>query len=211
MRKKEKNMSTVETIEPEQSQKSPYQKRRKFVWMGISLLLIGGYFLWWFFQRKAVGTIRVTDISTVESSDKMSEKRLYKGKFTTFSHGAIYEERAHLLPESGPLKESVFLSATDVEGRTIAVTVADRGTEDLSSDPAFQMRQMTTKEYHQKNFQEGVWRGVLFEKNTAPFESTGFFVKNGFIMSVSVTSPFRGDDIEDELHKIVRNLTFSFE
>ena len=179
--------------------------------MGISLLLIGGYFLWWFFQRKAVGTIRVTDLSTVESSDKMMEKRLYKGKFTTFSHGAIYEERAHLLPESSPLKESVFLSAMDVEGRSIAVTVVDRGTEDLSSDPAFQMRQMTTKEYHQKNFQEGVWRGILFEKSTAPFERTGFFAKNGFVMSVSVTSPFRGDDLEEEFLEIMKSLSFSLE
>jgi hypothetical protein len=174
-------MSTVETIESEKPQKSPHQKRKIIVFMGILLLLIGGYFLWWLFQRKAVGTIRVMDLSIVESLDKKNEKKLYRGKFVTFSHGLMYEERAHLLPESGPLKESVFLFATDVEGRTIAVTVADRGTEDLSSDPAFQMRQITTKEYYQKNFQEGAWRGILFEKNRVPFERTGFFAKTALL------------------------------
>lgn len=204
-------MSTIRTTESEQLQKLPHQKRKIIVLIGILLLLVGGYFLWRVFRGKAVGTIQVQDPTALEFLDKKSEKKLYRGKFVTFSHGAMYEERAHLLPESGPLKESIFLSATDVEGRKIAVTVADRGTDDLSSDPAFQMRQMTKKEYHSKTFQESMWHGVVFEKNSVSFERTGFFAKNGFIVSVSVTSPFSGDSLEAEFLAIMQSLSFSFE
>lgn len=204
-------MSKIEKEELDQPKKESRKKRKFFVWIVILLLCIGGYFSWQFLRGKAVGTIRVNNVDAGVPLDKNSENRLYKGKFITFSHRAGYAEKFHRLPESGPVQESLLLSTLDVEGRKIAVTVAYRGTNDFMSDPSFQMRQGTPEEYRSKKFEEGVWQGVLFEKNTSPFEKTVFFAKSGYILSISVISPFSGDDIEDELHMIIRNLTFSFE
>ena len=146
---------------------------------------------------------------SLEYFDKKSEKRLYKGKFLEFFHEAAYVEKSHSTPEGGPIVETVFLSTKDVEGRKIAITVVYRGTTDLTSDPSFQLRQASPQEYHSKNFKEGAWQGVLFEKKSAPFERTIFLEKNGYIISISLTSPFSSDGLEEEVLTIVRELSFS--
>ena len=179
-----------------------------FVWICIVSLFVGGYFLWHFSQRKVVGRIQVKNPDLVESPHEHDIKRLYKGKFVEFFHGTGYVEKSHFTPESGPVVETLLLSALDVEGRKIAVTVAYRGVSDLTSEPAFQIRQGTPEEYQSKNFQGGQWRGVLFEKNTAPYERTVFFEKNGYIISISITSPFESDDLEEEILMIVQSFSF---
>lgn len=196
---------------PGQIKKTRYRVRNMVLWVCIGLLCIGSYFVWRFFHGKAQGVIWIQDHDLVESRDKNTEKRLYKGKFVTFSHSARYEEKTHSLPTSGPVKEVIFLSATDVEGRKIAVTVADRGTANLESDPAFQFRQMTQKEYQSKTFQEGIWQGVLFERSTSLYERTFFFSNKGLIISFSITSPFSGDDLEEELRAMMRSFSLSLE
>lgn len=204
-------MSTNEKKEVNQQKERVPNKKKVLLWLSSVLLFIAGCYLWWFLQGKAVGTIRVQDSDEGVSLNKKSEKRLYKGKFVEFSHDSEYVEKFHHLPETGPVREALLLSTLDVEGRKIAVTVTYRGTEDLASEPAFQIRQTTPDEYYSKNFEEGDWKGVLFEKNRAPFERTVFIAKSGFITSISITSPFRGDGIEDEIRMLTRDLSFSFE
>ncbi len=200
-------MSTIEKKELDQ-RKEKMQKKSKMVWIAVLLLCVSGYFLWQFLQRKVEGSIQVRDSGADQVSDIKSQKKLYKGKFIEFFHGSGYVEKSHFTPESGPVVETLLLSTLDVEGRKIAVTVAYRGVPDLTSEPAFQLRQGTPEEYQPKNFQEGLWRGVLFEKNTAPYERTVFFEKNGYIISISITSPFESDDFEEEVLMIVQSLSF---
>lgn len=200
-------MSTIEKKEPDQRTEK-MRKKRKTVWIAVLLLCVVGYSLWQFLQRKVEGSIQVRDLGAAQVSDTKSEKKFYEGKFIEFFHSPGYVEKSHSTPESGPVVETLLLSTLNVEGRKIAVTVAYRGVSDLMSEPAFQLRQGIPKEYQSKNFQEGLWRGVLFEKNTAPFERTVFFEKNDYIISISITSPFESDDLEEEVLMITQNFSF---
>ncbi len=198
----------IEKSEQIQPKETTQKNRKTLVWTSIVLLCVSGYFLWQFLQRKVEGKIQVRDLSTDQVSDTKSQKKLYKGKFVEFFHGSGYVEKSHSTPESGPVVETILLSTLDVEGQKIAVTVAYRGVSDPASEPAFQLRQGIPEEYHSKNFQEGPWRGVLFEKNTAPFERTVFLEKNGYIMSISITTPFESDDLDEEVLMIVQSFSF---
>ncbi|MBP9728094.1 MAG: hypothetical protein KBD27_01820 [Candidatus Moranbacteria bacterium] len=192
-------MSKIEEAEPGIQQGKVSRRGKGRAWILLLLLFFCGYVVWQYFHKKAVGVIRVGNQALTDFSQKNDEKELYRGEIIEFFHTATYKERSHSFGENDPVRESVFLSTTDVEGRKIAVTVAYRGTTDLASDPGFQMRQGTPLEYRSKHFQKGLYQGVLFEKVEIPFEITAFFVAEKYIVSFSVTSPFGSDGLEGEL------------
>lgn len=187
------------------------RKNRILVWICVVLFFAGGCFLWHFSQGKVVGKIQMKNLDPIGSLRENYIKKLYEGKFVEFFHEPGYMERSHFISENGPVIETILLSASDVEGQKIAVTVARRGSAGFVDDPAFQFRQTMSGEYYLKKFQENAWSGVLFEKNTSPFERTVFFEKNGYSISISITSPFGSDGLEEEVLSIVRDFSFSFE
>lgn len=207
--KNKKIMSTVEKKESDQQQERMWSKRTALAWVSIAMLCVVGYFLWQLLQKKVEGKIRVKEPESVEALHENNEKKLYKGKFVEFFHGDEYIEKSHSTLESGPIVETIFLATPDVEGQKLAVTVAYRGNANFASDPAFQFRQVTLGDYRSKSIQEGIWQGVLFENDAAPFEKTVFLEKNGYIMSISLSSPFGSDDLEEEILAIIRGFSFS--
>jgi hypothetical protein len=189
-------------------------KRHRYavIFFVVFLLGLGCFLLWRFLQSPAVGTIRLGELPTVtESFDVSKEKKRYSGKYFDFSYVVPYVEKRHELPINGPIKESVFLSAEDVEGRKIALVLADRGTSDLTSDPSFQVRSDARGGYRSKTFAVGAFRGILFQKNTQIFEATAFFLYQGQIMSISITSPFDEEGLEAELSDIVESLRLTLD
>ncbi|MBP9697664.1 MAG: hypothetical protein KBD65_00505 [Candidatus Moranbacteria bacterium] len=185
--------------------------QKKILWGGffVTLLVVGLYFLWHFMNEKATGVVYETE-KDISSSDKEQEIRLYKGKYVHFSSAGTYEEKTHEIPEKGPIRESILLATSGSDWKRIAVTVTFRGTDDLSSDPSFQMRANASGEYEKSSFSQpqAPFSGVFFEKNTQPFERTAFLPLNGYIVSISVTSLLRSKELETELSEIISSLQF---
>jgi len=109
-------------MEPEEK-KSSHTKRNIFLFI-IFILLFGGiYILWLFLQSPAIGVIRTSSLPKEEAFDTGTETKQFVGTSFSFSYPGRYKERAHTLPEAGPVEESIFLSATDVEGKKITLTL----------------------------------------------------------------------------------------
>ena len=201
-----------ETIFERSNQINREKKRHRGVVLFLLIISIffGFLLLWRFLNSPAVGTVGPGMLpKTEESFEKNTERKRYSGKYLTFSYPAVYLEKYHELPEGGPIKERALLSTNDVEGRKIAVTVAKREGGDLLSDPSFQMRKLATEEYQERDATVGSYHGVLFEKSELPSEVTFFVTREGYIISISVSSPFGRDGLEEVFVNEIQELTFS--
>ncbi len=173
--------------------------------LGITLAGLG--VLWWYLTRPVYGTIH-TGLTEENQGKKVPEKRLYQGKLVTFSHDGVYEERSHRIPESGPVLESILLTASTMDGQKIAVTVANRGTSDLESDPSYQVR-VSDKSYERSSFSIASYHGEMFEKKSAPYEKTAFFSVEGRIVTVAVSALFTGERLGSELESLLSDFTLT--
>lgn len=184
------------------SNQAPQKKKRKKMWLALLCVALTGLgILWWYLTRPVYGTIH-TGVGEQNQVDKVPEKRLYQGNFVTFSHDGVYEERSHRIPKTGPILESILLTASTIDGRKIAVTVANRGTSDLESDPSYQVR-VSDDAYERSSFSIASYHGVMFEKKSAPYEKTAFFAVEGRIVTVSVSALFTGDTLGSELESLL--------
>ncbi len=120
-----------------------------------------------------------------------------------FSYEGAYDEKSSQPLPNGPVLESVFLATDAIDGRKIAVSVANRGTNDLSSDPSYQIRVNERTVYSESSFRVGPYSGTMFEKTEAPFEKIAFFSTDGLIVSMALTSLFRAEGLGAELEALV--------
>ncbi|OIQ04350.1 MAG: hypothetical protein COZ86_02365 [Candidatus Moranbacteria bacterium CG_4_8_14_3_um_filter_41_13] len=198
---KQKNVD----MEPEEK-KSSHTKRNIFLFI-IFILLFGGiYILWLFLQSPAIGVIRTSSLPKEEAFDTGTETKQFVGTSFSFSYPGRYKERAHTLPEAGPVEESIFLSATDVEGKKITLTLEKRDADTLDASPSFQMRQNDKKTYTKSSFK---WDGldrVLFIKDSQVFEKILFLQRKNLFLIISVSSPFSLDTLSQDLEDILTNL-----
>lgn len=192
-------------------EKQPSRKRFRFwifVLIGTSLFFGIVYITWLFLQQPAIGEIRVVKKVPTEDRDSAKEQKQYQGKYLTFSYPGIYVEKAHEIPIDGPVKESIFLSAADFEGKKIAIVVEERAGGDLEASPSFQMRADKPKEYDQEPVSVDGFSGFLFKKNTQVFERTFFLQSEDFVISISTTSPISAESLEQGLFAVIGSLRF---
>lgn len=190
------------------SNQAPPKNKRKKMWLAIlGVTLTGLGILWWYLTRPVYGTIH-TGVTEENQGKKVPEKRLYQGKLVTFSHDGVYEERSHRIPEAGPVLESILLTASTMDGRKIAVTVANRGTIDLESDPSYQVR-VNDATFERSTFHISSQSGVMFEKKSAPFEKSAFFAVEGRIVTVAVSALFAGERLGSELESLLADFTLT--
>lgn len=174
------------------------------LWLLGSAVLAGSIvWLGWFLTRPVSGIIHTPSLDTPESDVKRLEKRLYEGNNFSFSYSGNYEEKSHQTALQGPVLESLLLATAALDGRKIAVTIANRGVPDLMSDPSYQVRVSDRYRYQSSAFVISNYEGVIFEKTEAPFEKTAFFTTRGLIVSVALTSLFRADGMKEELEEIL--------
>ena len=160
-------------------------------------------------QLPARGSIRVSvPQKQPELFEENQEKKLYQGKFLEFSYRAFYAEESHEIIENGPVRERIWLITPDIEGRKIAIVVAKREGNALTSDPSYVMRQNDKKSYQSMPLSGMNFEGVVFKNHVAPFEAVAFFKKEGYIVSVSLTSLFKKDDLDGELSRILESTRF---
>lgn len=197
--------SSQEKTGEERHDKKRQQKVVLFL-LVIAFFLALGYLLWHFLNRPAIGTIHPGKLSQVDGFDRNKEKKRYDGKYVDFSYPAVYDEKRHEIFVNGPVKESVFLSADENNGRKIAVLAEKRETRDFEVSPSVQMRLNEPKKYVKKEFVEENFRGIIFVKDSQVFEQTAFFFHDGLLVSVSVTSAVTMEGLEEQLMDIVRSI-----
>lgn len=196
--------------EKESNGLSMWVRHKKAGFLLLMSVIIGCFFwAWWFMSRPVFGTVHVMPVVTVPDDEITPERRLYKGKNMTFSYEGDYDEKSSQVSQDGPILESVLLATTTLDGRKIAVTIANRGTDDLASDPSYQFRLNERNIYKQSSFAEGSYDGVMFEKNEAPFEKNAFFSVQGVIVSVALTSLFRSESLGVELEALLADFKVS--
>lgn len=193
---------------PEQGKEPSTKWRDRIV---IFLLLVGFlvsliYFLWLFLQNPSIGVIRVgTPPAKDESFEQGKELKRFVGEYVSFSYPGTYVEKTHTLPVEGPIKESIFLSDAGMESKKIAVTIEKRAEESLEASPSYQMRMNDSKTYRRTSIDLNGFSGFLFTKDSQVFEQMVFFRKNGFILSIAVTSPFSLDTLWEGLENILKS------
>lgn len=195
-------------LSQEKENELPVERHSKVVLFLFIMLLIFGslYFLWQFLQRPVVGIVGAGKTVSKESSATDTEQLEYQGKYLRFPYPGLYVEKMHELPVKGPVKESIFLSADDVEGKKIAVVVEERKEMVLKASPSFQMRLNKPKEYSKTMIPLDGFDGFIFEKNSQVFEQTAFFFHKGLLVSISVTSPFKIDGLKEGLIDILKSI-----
>lgn len=178
-----------------------------FLWtVAILLIFIFSYALWRFLQRPAVGTVKMGVLSpSVESFDQKNEQKRFVGKYISFSYNSTYEKKTDDTPVNGPVKESIFLSAPDWEGKKIAVTVEERGESALDSSPSYKMRREASKIYHETPIAMGIFTGSIFEKKSQVFEVTAFLINQSEVITISLTSPIKFDGLAEELEALLKS------
>lgn len=188
---------------------NPKKKSRfwKYVVLIILILLfVVAYIIWLLIQTPNVADIRVGIKEPSEDIVKNKEPKLYQGKYLSFSYPGDYQELTHTTPEEKPVRETIFLSATDLEGQKIAIVVEERETGDFEESPSFQMRLLKPKEYVKESISENGFRGFIFKKNTQVFEETAFVRKENFIITVFLTSPMNIEGLNKALFDVLWTL-----
>lgn len=199
-------MSSENTTFINQNNRKGRRKIVLFFLLGVTIF-IGRYFIWYSIQKPALGVIKSGELpKEQESFTQKNEKKLYKGKYITFSYPGSYSEKSHELPENGPVREKIVFFGDEMEGKQIVVTVDERLEKSLDASPSFQMRIKNPKQYEKEMRGVGDEKKVLFTKNSQVFEVTAFFMKKNLLMSVSVTSSIHLDGLRDDLLEILQTL-----
>lgn len=185
------------------------KKSYRFIVFGTTapLLFFGiAYIIWTFLQKPVMADLRV--IQSKQNADANNAKltKTYQGKYLTFSYPGDYQELTHITSKEKPIRENIFLSATDLEGQKIAVVVEERETGNFEESPSFQMRLLKPKEYKKELISEDGFTGFLFSKNTQVFEETAFVRKENFIISVSLSSAMTIEGLNKTFMDILRSL-----
>ena len=174
--------------------------------LGLCLFFGAVFIIWLYLQRPAIGKVWVVEQTPTEDKDSAKKQKQYQGKYLTFSYPSVYAEKSHEAPVTGPVKESIFLSAEDFEGRKIAIIVEGREAGNFEASPSFQMRLNKPKEYEKSSFSENGFEGFLFTKNSRVFEQTALFFVRSLYISISFTSPFTIEGLHEELLHIFKSL-----
>lgn len=199
----------TETLALQKPKKTEKSKRsRNYALFLFFLLVVGGiFYLWRLLGGPAEGVIRLGELpAKQEAFATANEVVRYTGKYVDFSYPGFYVEKRHDLPKSGPVREVVFLSAADFEGRKIAVTVEERSDMVFESSPSFKMRLNQPKEYEKSMLTDSGFQGFLFAKTTPVYEQDAFFFEKGLLVSLAVTSPTTSQGLRDELLKVLKSV-----
>lgn len=196
-------LSTVMTEKPK-------KRSRLLVYSVLIALFFFGivYIVWLFLQEPVIGEVRIMKKELTEDRNSTKKQKQYQGEYLTFSYPGIYAEKAHEIFVDGPVKESIFLSAADIEGKKLAIVVEEREGGDFAASSSFQMRSNKPTEYDQKPVSIGGQSGILFKKDTQMFERIFFLHSEDFLISISATSPFSAESLEQELFSIIGSIRF---
>ncbi len=194
----------IQAIESGKKKKS--SKKILFFVFFAAVIGIGGYLLWQFVQKPAIGIVTVKAPKQEEAFDRGKERKTYEGKHLSFVYPATFDEKVHETTRKGPVIERIFLSAADIEGKKIAIMVEKRDVVALDEMPSYKMRDMDPKKYARETFSENGLKGTVFANHESVYERTAFFIHRGLLFSVSVSSPIQSESLSADLEAVLRSL-----
>lgn len=190
--------------------KKNVKRLKKAVFLLLLVVCIGGLYLFWLkLQQPAVGIVRVGTGAPESVPVTKIENKRYSGHFVSFSVPGHFVEKSHTLPTNGPVRETIFLSSNESEGKKIAVVVEDRPNGSLEESPSFIMRLMKPKIYKSEVFTIGEAKGTMFFKDSQVYEATAFFRFYGKVVSVSVSSPIRSETLREDLEALLASIQWA--
>lgn len=164
-----------------------------------------------FFSGPSIGSIRAKDEALFsEVAPAESRVKEFRGThFSAFLPESCEEKRHETERLPGNMLERVFCAEADANGRTIAIsieTLPSGGVRELS---AVAFRMLHPERYRREELPADDRSLVVFTKDEAPSEVTGFFEKGRRAASVSVSSPNLGPEKIRELFlETVRSFMF---
>ncbi len=160
---------------------------------------------WWWMQKATMSTLYTNAAKSTEKEEEIALYQ-YRGKYVAFDLPDIFQESAHNLPESGPVKESIFFTANKgaTHNEKLAITLEEREEKTFDASPSYQMRKGNAlyEEYSDEERRE-----VTFIKKVDSYERTVFFFWEQFLVSISYTAPGENRSIDG----VMTNLKKSFE
>ena len=152
---------------------------------------------WWWMQGDAEGVVR-TGTTQEKLSQEPTGTSVYTGTYFTLDIPRAYQERSHTVPESGPVKETLFVVSGGESTDKIALTVEERVEKTLDASPGFKIRE-SDRAYHKINNKSDGSDIVIFTKTEGGFEKSLYFFQESFLVSISYTALASKDDIESVL------------
>lgn len=168
-----------------------------------SLLLIAAYSLWHLMTEESVGITRAPQ--RVKEEIQELPQGEYQGKLIHFILPGGYVQVSHNVPESGPLKESLFFAkAGSTTSEKIALTVEERPEREFTASPSYQSRKNdgTYSEWFTEDK-----RGTLLEKESPSYEASYFVFWEGYLITITYTSPVPNTSAKAMLMDIEKSLT----
>ena len=178
-------------------------KAKIVYWLIIGPLFLGGLLVWLWTQGEASGTV-VTTSQKVEEVPHEPEAYQYNGKYVTLQVPGIFRERTHSIPDSGPVKETIFfVKESGGNNEKIAVTVEERDPKTLDASPSYQSRKNNSLYTEQLNQEKS--ESILI-KQSDPFELTHFFFVDEFLVSFSYTATAPREGEKEMLETVRKSL-----
>lgn len=106
-----------------------------------------------------------------------------------------FREKNHTIFETGPLKESALFVKQGVMSETLSVSLEERSTGSFEESGTYQMRD-TDESYKKIRRGENEKEGVLFTKESSPFEVTLFYFEEPYLVSATYTGATKNTEAE---------------
>lgn len=172
-------------------------------WFVIGPIFIGAILIWLWTQGEVVGTVYTAPKVEVERPSE-PEDYTYKGKYLTLVVPGVFREATRMIPENGPLLESIFfVKESGGNNEKIAVTVEQREEKTLEASPSYQMREKNPL-YNEQLSKEK--RESFLSKQSDPFELTYFFFVDELLVSLTYSATAAHDDKKSMLDAIKQSI-----
>lgn len=170
--------------------------------VALGCLLLAG--IWWIWiEGEATGTVRV-GTAEERKAEQRAEPFRYTGTYVSFVMPGSFREVSHTLPETGPLKESVyFVGGEGMTTQKVALTLERREEMTFDSSPSYQVRKNNTLYTEQG---ATTTQAVFLEKKTEGYEMAYFFFWEGYLGVLTYTDSQENSEAKNILKGIQESL-----
>jgi hypothetical protein len=185
-----------------------HKHKTGIILFGLLLVVISGAF--YLANQPSSGRIQV--IRPSPSSQSVSDQSVqseFSGRKISFKYPGSFYLQTNLATESGYI-DRVILLGKDSSSKKLAVGVKTTPASSFSDIPAVQFRRLKSVTFSEAPFTLAGVSGLLFTQTADSFEMTGLVIKDGLLITLSLTSNSVGPVSEAELSADFNSLVASW-
>jgi len=176
----------------------------------VSIIGIGIFFAWLYFQKPSSGEIKIVPSAAENFSIENSFER-FEGKYFSFARDSQYILKSHIKnsEETGVVLESAFFAQGGINSKKIAVTIENIEGRTMADTGNFIMRKKTPETYKEEKFEISGIEGISFSMTTEAgfFDKVYFIPRDGYVVEISFTAPITNDDaLAGEMLEVVKSI-----